>query len=286
MVTGRYGKAARRDAEPQPGEASCPPKTAPEQGARFASADTIVPNPTNPQSFNRYSYTYNNPVNFTDPTGHLTQEEIENYFGFSSKQAMLDVGWNQELVDIMWTEEFTWNSVIEFEVDGVRGAAMLALFQTSGSDPFSDDATFRGGFWGVYTGEEVTADVMFSGWVSENTSLAQAESDYWQNKWEIRKPPNYTSDMYVYSVTNVQWEFVGGFLTVAGIGATGVGLVYESAILAGGSAGFTFVTGGLTFADWFGFDSPTQRITIISPNPYNHTWHKDTFFHEFTGYYQ
>jgi RHS repeat-associated protein len=37
---------------------------------RFASADTIVPNPANPQSFNRYSYVRNSPLNMTDPTGH------------------------------------------------------------------------------------------------------------------------------------------------------------------------------------------------------------------------
>ncbi|MCC6606008.1 MAG: hypothetical protein IT327_22565 [Anaerolineae bacterium] len=43
---------------------------------RFLSADTIVPNPNNPQSFNRYSYVYNNPVKFTDSTGHATCEDM------------------------------------------------------------------------------------------------------------------------------------------------------------------------------------------------------------------
>ncbi|XOV77650.1 MAG: RHS repeat-associated core domain-containing protein [Aestuariibacter sp.] len=37
---------------------------------RFASADTIVPDPGNSQQFNRYSYVLNNPTLFTDPTGH------------------------------------------------------------------------------------------------------------------------------------------------------------------------------------------------------------------------
>jgi RHS repeat-associated protein len=38
---------------------------------RFISADTIVPDPTNPQSFNRYSYVNNNPLKFVDPSGHF-----------------------------------------------------------------------------------------------------------------------------------------------------------------------------------------------------------------------
>ncbi|MFC1976252.1 RHS repeat-associated core domain-containing protein [Chloroflexota bacterium] len=40
---------------------------------RFVGADTIIPNPGNPQDFNRYSYTRNNPLIYTDPTGHVNE---------------------------------------------------------------------------------------------------------------------------------------------------------------------------------------------------------------------
>ncbi|MCZ7665892.1 MAG: RHS repeat-associated core domain-containing protein [Chloroflexi bacterium] len=37
---------------------------------KFISADTLVPDPVNPQSLNRYTYVLNRPLGFTDPTGH------------------------------------------------------------------------------------------------------------------------------------------------------------------------------------------------------------------------
>jgi len=37
---------------------------------RFLSADSIVPSYANPQSLNRMSYVTNNPLRYTDPTGH------------------------------------------------------------------------------------------------------------------------------------------------------------------------------------------------------------------------
>jgi RHS repeat-associated protein len=37
---------------------------------RFISPDTIVPDPGNPQSLNRYAYVDNNPLKYTDPSGH------------------------------------------------------------------------------------------------------------------------------------------------------------------------------------------------------------------------
>jgi len=38
---------------------------------RFLSADTIVQSYANPQNLNRFSYVRNNPVRYTDPTGHM-----------------------------------------------------------------------------------------------------------------------------------------------------------------------------------------------------------------------
>ena len=40
------------------------------QIGRFITADPVIPAPFYPQSLNRYSYCYNNPLKYTDPTGH------------------------------------------------------------------------------------------------------------------------------------------------------------------------------------------------------------------------
>jgi hypothetical protein len=45
---------------------------------RFISADTIVPNPARPQGYNRYSYGYNNPLFYVDPSGHCNEVAVIN----------------------------------------------------------------------------------------------------------------------------------------------------------------------------------------------------------------
>jgi len=40
---------------------------------RFVQPDTIIPDPADPQLFNRYSYVSNSPTNRTDPTGHCDE---------------------------------------------------------------------------------------------------------------------------------------------------------------------------------------------------------------------
>jgi len=64
---------------------------------RFISADTIVPNPGNPQDFNRYAYVRNNPVLYTDfsgnrPCGPACREDITTYEVFRCNGTQC---WNQ-----------------------------------------------------------------------------------------------------------------------------------------------------------------------------------------------
>ncbi len=42
---------------------------------RFVSPDTIVPDPASSGGFNRYRYTRNNPLKYTDPSGHCVEGE-------------------------------------------------------------------------------------------------------------------------------------------------------------------------------------------------------------------
>src|SRR6266478_4224388 len=49
--------------------------------ARFGQPDDVIPDLSNPQSYNRYSYCLDNPLRFTDPTGHETYwEGVGNVF--------------------------------------------------------------------------------------------------------------------------------------------------------------------------------------------------------------
>ena len=69
--------------------------------ARFIQADTIVPGADNSQSYDRYAYTNNNPIKYTDPTGQRNYEED----GYENSQDNSST--NILSVSITTTPEFT-----------------------------------------------------------------------------------------------------------------------------------------------------------------------------------
>ncbi|WP_048065292.1 DUF2341 domain-containing protein [Methanosarcina acetivorans] len=46
----------------------------------FVQPDTMLPDPYNPQALNRYSYVLNNPVKYTDPSGHVVDVLVDGGF--------------------------------------------------------------------------------------------------------------------------------------------------------------------------------------------------------------
>ena len=48
---------------------------------RWIQPDDIIPNPSNSQDLDRYAYVRNNPTRYVDPTGHWTEEELEEALG-------------------------------------------------------------------------------------------------------------------------------------------------------------------------------------------------------------
>jgi len=57
----------------------------------FLQPDTLIPDPSNPQAWNRYSYVGNNPIQFNDPTtGHMWDESGCRTIGCSLTQKQKD----------------------------------------------------------------------------------------------------------------------------------------------------------------------------------------------------
>ena len=61
---------------------------------RFIQPDTMVSEPGKPQALNRYSYVYNNPLRYIDPSGHFSEDQLREWFGNQQvEQWMQDENW-------------------------------------------------------------------------------------------------------------------------------------------------------------------------------------------------
>jgi len=66
---------------------------------RFLQPDPIVPEPGDPRALNRYAYVYNNPLRYTDPSGHWLETAWD----------ILNIGW--DLYEVYRDPRNAWNWV-------------------------------------------------------------------------------------------------------------------------------------------------------------------------------
>ncbi len=58
---------------------------------QFNQPDTLIPEPYNTLDWNRYSYARGNPLKYSDPSGHLTDNQIEKWTGLKIKNIDADL---------------------------------------------------------------------------------------------------------------------------------------------------------------------------------------------------
>ena len=106
---------------------------------RFISADTLVPSPGDPQNLNRYSYVRNNPLKYTDPSGHFTRDEIVEYSGAAD--------WEEALSFFeeggKWEGRWGWLAVLNRALLGDSVEALSGMPSFWGSRP---EVLFKGQF--------------------------------------------------------------------------------------------------------------------------------------------
>ena len=106
--------------------------------ARFIQPDTLVPDPGDPQSLNRYSYVGNNPVVYNDPSGHCPTCFIGGVIGgiagaglyyWNTQRSGQDFQWNEALVAAGTGAAA--GALIGTGVGAAAGASMLTAVATS-----------------------------------------------------------------------------------------------------------------------------------------------------------
>jgi RHS repeat-associated protein len=125
---------------------------------RFISPDTIISNPSDPQSLNRYSYVLNNSLKYTDPTGNWPDwGKIGSFFKGVGKAILVKVYVAlQVIIDPNARTNMIISSLLQTVTPGVQDQARYDYYNSVlQSDPNSSEA------WGYITGDGATEIALF-----------------------------------------------------------------------------------------------------------------------------
>jgi RHS repeat-associated protein len=191
---------------------------------RFLAADTIVPDPGDPQALNRYAYVLNNPVRYTDSTGMFSEDQIMQYLG---------VG--------------TWDDVLAmFGEGGVMAGAwgfLEVLRQAELGDPISMWYDISGGMTAIapITGSfyEQNGQLMFGGQIGAGANPLFLPAVVFGQMSNYGRPTAYAVNNgaihFILNHQHIRLKFDAGRVDWVGVGLDATGIVAD--ILSGGTGG-------------------------------------------------
>ncbi|WP_291528454.1 FG-GAP-like repeat-containing protein [Bacteroides sp. UBA939] len=218
--------------------------------ARFLSPDPFVQMPEFSQNFNRYSYAFNNPLSYVDPTGEFAWfipviiGAVVGAYAGASIQSGTAAFWN-------WKPD-AWKGAITgafigaaaggmfsaaFAPGGIAGMTSTSSFQATGMLTTAGEATKA---WGI------TSTIVNS--ASVNIGMNAISGGGWDGAWKAG----------LVGAATGAWNVTGGFGMVKAFGATN-----EFAKLAG-KLGYQMIgTAGASIGDnWSMGENPFSKITL------------------------
>ncbi len=267
------------------------------QVGRFLQADTLVPQPGDPQSLNRYAYTLNNPLRYTDPTGHLTEEELQILLGNEY----------DTLMNLWLQYDRYWLSVlINVQAGGILSASFLGgaelHFEGSGSNiklnVYNGSHSSRLKDWqgqGVYrwqnpgmneTQSYAVRDALFNAFAMDNM-LIQPAFDYGYDSRGVLRP-EYRGAIPIIQSVDVTWGTATGRLAsqlnipgkavqwpvsrAFGAAVGGVVKVVTRGAVSATGVGNLFTALDIAIGTVIATQEAPRDYGVFSPDPYNDMW--------------
>jgi hypothetical protein len=180
---------------------------------RWISADTIVPDPANPQSFNRYSYVLGNPCRYRDPTGHCIWDGCILEIIAVGAGVSLIVDYSVQVKENMDRGQSFWDAVFHKNINegemvgaAASGAVMATTFVAAGPTTVGGYLA-TGGLGGLLGGQ--TGRFVSAGW-DESISFLQGQG--WDNTRLLEQAAaNGLLDPGSIAIDSVSGVVAGGF---------------------------------------------------------------------------
>ena len=204
---------------------------------RFIQADTMIPDPGSSTAYDRYAYVQNNPINFSDPSGHFSDDQLEDWYGEDWKEELRSK-YSIEITMLLMSDNTNLGDVVAYQENGQNYGAIFAedeegnlvMWDLKTRDQKSFDQIYKKSITGFYdqeNGNYKLTESFSDGALPKTISISQ--DSYWGDSIYFRHDICVSIKPEVLGIAGI----AGGTLDIMISGASPLGwILYTMGVIA------------------------------------------------------